>query len=52
MNIQEKLTQYIKGQGFDFMDSWIDQATGTINLNFRKGNKDITIQLISNTDGL
>jgi hypothetical protein len=48
--MEEKLQKLLKSNGFDFMDSWKDETTGTVNEKYRKGNEDITISYIINND--
>jgi hypothetical protein len=48
--MQEKIQEFMKLNGFDFMDSWQDETAGTVKENYRKGNEDITIEYIINND--
>lgn len=48
----EKIQKFMLDNGFDFMDSWQDETTGTVKENYRKENEDITIEYIKNNDNL
>lgn len=48
--MHEKIKEFMQLNGFDFMDSWQDETTGTIKENYRKDNEDITIEYIINKD--
>ena len=45
----EKIQKFMLDNGFDFMDSWQDETTGTVKENYRKKTRDITIEYIKIT---
>ena len=50
--MEQKIIDFFNNNGFDFMDNWKDYKRNTNKFNFRKGDEDITVEIIINTDGL
>jgi hypothetical protein len=50
--MQEKIQKFMKENGFDFIDSWQYETTGTVTELYRKDNEDIKIKFINHNDNL
>lgn len=50
--MEDKILEFIEENGYDFMDSWQEETTGTVKQLFRKFNEEIIVEYIINKDNL